>query len=66
MCPLTNHYNGLMTTHALEHMMYGYTLLVPINQRLLQKSSKEYNMSGHKWFTMHRVLKSYRSTMEII
>ena len=48
MCPLTYHYNGLVTTHALEHMMHGYTLLVPINQRLLKKPSKEYNMSGHK------------------
>ena len=30
------------------HMMYGYTLLVPMNQRVLNKQSKEHNISGHK------------------
>ena len=34
--------------HALGHMMYGYTLLVPMNQRVLNKQSKERNISGHK------------------
>ena len=29
------HHNGFMATHALGHMMYGYTLLVPMNQRVL-------------------------------
>ena len=24
------HHNGLVTTHALGHKMYSYTLLVPI------------------------------------
>ena len=32
-----------MVTHALGHMMYGYTLLVPMNQRVLNKPSKEHN-----------------------
>ena len=35
MCP-TGYYqsaNGPMVTHALGHMMYGYILLVPMNQR---------------------------------
>ena len=27
--------NGPMVIHALGHMMYGYTLLVPMNQRVL-------------------------------
>ena len=28
--------NGPMATHALGHMMYGYTLLVPMNQSAQQ------------------------------
>ena len=35
MCPPGYHPNGFVTTHALGHMMYGYTLLVPMNQRVL-------------------------------
>ena len=34
MCPLGYHQNGFMATHALGHMMYGYKLLVPMNQRV--------------------------------
>ena len=30
-------------THALGQGMYGYTLLVPMNQRVLKKSSKKHN-----------------------
>ena len=41
MCPLGCHHNGCVATHALGHMMYGYTLLVPMNQILLNKLSKE-------------------------
>ena len=26
MCPPGYHHNGFVATHALEHMMYGYTL----------------------------------------
>ena len=37
MCPLDYRHSGFLPTHALGHMMYGYTLLVPINQRVLQK-----------------------------
>ena len=37
-----------MATYALCHMMYSYTLLVAMNQRVLNKLSKERNMSGHK------------------
>ena len=60
------HNNGFMGTHALGHMMYGYTLLVPMNQRVLNKLSKERNISGHKWSTTHRVLKSHKSKMGVI
>ena len=42
------HNNGFVATHALGHMMYGYTLLEPINQRVLNMLSKEDNISGHK------------------
>ena len=42
------HHNGFVATHALGHMMHVYTLLEPINQRVLSKLSKEYNISGHK------------------
>ena len=42
------HQNGFVATHAPGHMMYGYTLLVPMNQRVLNKQSKERNISGHK------------------
>ena len=40
MCPLGYPHNGFLATHALAHMMYGYTLLVPMNQRVLNKPSK--------------------------
>ena len=42
------HRNGFVATLAFGHMMYGYTLLVPINQRVLNKLYKERNKSGHK------------------
>ena len=35
MCPPGYHQNGFVATHALGHMMYGSTLLVPMNQRVL-------------------------------
>ena len=44
MCPPGYHHNGFVATHALGHMMYGSTLLVPMNQRVLNKQSKERNM----------------------
>ena len=65
MCPPGYHQNGFVVTHALGHIMYGYDWLVPMNQRVLNKLSKEHNINGHKWSTTHRVLKSYRCTMNI-
>ena len=32
--PSGYHHNGLVAVHALGHMMYGYTLLVPMNKLL--------------------------------
>ena len=66
MFPPSYHHNDFVATRALRHMMYGYTLLVPVNQWVLKKLSKEHNISGHKWSTTYRVLKSQRSKMSII
>ena len=41
MCPPGYQHNGFVATHALGHIMYAYTLLVPMNQRVLNKLSKE-------------------------
>ena len=38
------HHNDFVATHELGHMKYGYTLLVPMNQRMLNKLSKERNI----------------------
>ena len=49
MHPSGYHHNGFVATHARGHMMYGYTLLVvPMNERVLNKLSKEHNISDHK------------------
>ena len=47
MYPPGYHHNGFVATDALGHMMYEYTLLVPMNQRVLNKLSKEHNVSDH-------------------
>ena len=64
--PPVYHRNSFVTTHAHGHMMYGYTFLAPMNQRVLNKLNKEHNISGHKGSTTHRVLKSHRIKMSII
>ena len=33
MCPRGYHHNGFLATPALGRKMYGYTLLLPMNQR---------------------------------
>ena len=66
MCPPFCCNNDFGATHAPGHTIYGYTLLVPVNQRVLNKTSMEYNVSSHKWSSSHRVLKSHRSKMNII
>ena len=48
MCPPRYHQNGFVAAHALGYMMYGYTLLMSMNQRFLNKLSKERNINGHK------------------
>ena len=66
MCPPGYHRNGFMATHALGHMMYGFILLVSMNQKVLNTLSKERNISGHKWSPTQRVLKSHKSKMGVI
>ena len=46
MCPPGYHYNSFVATHALGHMMYSCTLLVPMKQKVLNKQSKERNISA--------------------
>ena len=48
MCPPGYHHNGFVASHALVYILYRYTLLVPVNQRVVSKSSKEHNISGNK------------------
>ena len=52
--------NGLMASRGLGDMTF-HTLLVPMNQRLLKKSSKEHNKFGQKQLMTCRVLKSHRN-----
>ena len=47
------HHNDFESTCALGFMMYDYTLLVPLNQRVLNNPGKERNTSGHKSSITH-------------
>ena len=42
------HHNGFVATHVFGHIMYGYTLLVSMNQRVFSKLNMKHNISGHK------------------
>ena len=64
MSPSGYQHNGFVSTHAHGHVMHGYTLLVPMIERVLKKLRKEHNISGHEWSTTHRALKSHRSKMK--
>ena len=50
MSPPSYHHNGFAATHALGHMMYSYTFLVPMNQRVLNKLRKECIYYAHLAF----------------
>ena len=54
LCPPSYHHNGFVASHALGHMIYGYTLLVPVKQSVLNKLSKEHNMHD-MCMTCHKV-----------
>ena len=47
-CPPGYHNNSFVATDALGQMMYSYTLLVPMNQTVLNKLIKERNTSDHR------------------
>ena len=66
MSPPTYHHNTFLPTPALGHMMYGYTFLVGMNQRFLNKQSKERNIISHKSSTTHGALKAHRSKLSVI
>ena len=48
------HHKGFVVTHALEDFSttlvptLGYTLLVPLKERVFNKPSKEHNISSHQ------------------
>ena len=50
MCPPSYQHNDFAVIHSLGQMMYRYTLLVPMNERMLNKPSIECNISGCKLF----------------
>ena len=58
MCPPSYRQNDFVATHALGHMMYSYTLLIPMNQRVLNKLIK-----GDQ---QYRGLKCHRSKINVI
>ena len=48
-CPPGYYYSssGRMVIHALGHVIYGHTLLAPMNPRVLNKSSKKVLRSSY-------------------
>ena len=67
MCPPGYYHSGPIATRQLGQTIYGYTLMIPKNEkRVLNKLSKERNTSGQKWFMIHRVLKSHWRKMSVI
>ena len=55
-CHHENNVPSRLCTHALRHMMYGYTLLVAINQRVLNKPSKGSNINALLYITLFALL----------
>ena len=47
MCYPGYHHNSFVATYVLGHIMYCYTLLVPMKERVLNKLNKECNISGY-------------------
>ena len=41
MCPPGYHHNGFVATHALGHMMYGYTLIAGTNEPESAQQAKQ-------------------------
>ena len=66
MSPPGYRHNGFVETHALYHIMYGYTLLVPMKQRVLNTLSKKHNINGHRWSTTFDIYKTSLTHFVII
>ena len=52
-CPSCYHHNEFVATHTFGHLMYSYTFLVPTNQTVLKKQSKERNRSSRMHSLVH-------------
>ena len=61
-----SYYPSTLSVSNVFLFLYMHTLLVPTNQRLHNKLSKERNTSGHKWSTTHSLLKSSKIKMSVI
>ena len=57
---------GYVATHAIEHIIYRFILLVQMNQIVLKKLSRERNTSAHKWTSTRRFVRSHRSKIREI
>ena len=66
MCPPGYHHSAFNATPAVGHMMYGYTSHCWYQWAQESSTSKEHNITGHKWFTTHIVLKSHISKVSVI
>ena len=53
-------------TWCSDVVIHGYTFLVPMNQRVLNKLSRKHNISDYKLSTTHGVLKSHRSKTGVV
>ena len=66
MCRPGYHHNGFVATYALRHMIYSFTVLIPMNHTVLNKLRKEHNISDHKSRKTQKELKSHRSKTGVI
>ena len=63
MCLPGYHHNGFVATMALWHMMYGYTLVVPMNQRVLNKLNLKYFSANFAKFSQLSLKQSLRTLL---
>ena len=66
---LSPYHNGFAAIYALGHMIYCYTLLVPVNQKVLNKLSKERNLqisAGKLFATSSHIVISFTIILEYI
>ena len=46
MFPPSYQHNGFVASYEVWHMIYSYAFLAPMNQRVLNRLSKEQKISG--------------------